>query len=64
MIRFEEFWDYVDDNGEDISAVDDLNDFVKQHKDISIIDTKYQVIRDGEKPRTFILLQYEYEDEE
>lgn len=58
MVKFVEFWDYNNDKGEDSSAVDELNDFIEQHTGITIIETKYQVILDDGKTRTFILLQY------
>lgn len=58
MAYFEEF---VDGDGR---AVDNLNEFIEANPDIRIINTQYQVIIDNGEPRTFILLQYECEDEE
>lgn len=58
MAYFEEFFDG------DGRAVDSLNEFIEANPDIRIINTQYQVIIDNGGPRTFILLQYECEEEE
>lgn len=52
MIRFAEF---SDDTG--YGAVNELNDFIENNSEISIIDVKYQVQMYAGESYTFILLQ-------